>query len=84
MSESVKIAISLHEKYFKQLQNQRNKDGVSRSKFILHTLKFWKKEKEKERLVKMYEEGYKKMPENLSEVEAREKASLSVFSEGDW
>ena len=84
MSRSVKIAISLPEKDFKELENQRIKEGVSRSKFILQTLKTRKEEMEKQKLIKMYVEGYKKMPENPSEIKAREKASLKVFSEGDW
>lgn len=66
------------------MEAYRNKEGISRSKFILQAFKFWKEEKEKERLVRMYEEGYKKAPENLRELEAWEKASLSVFTQGEW
>jgi len=84
MGASVKIAISLPGEEFKKLEAYRNKEGISRSKFILQALQFWKKEKDKERLVRVYEEGYKKAPENLRELEAWEKTSLSVFTQGEW
>lgn len=82
MRASIKIAISLPGEEFKELEACRNKEGISRSKFILKALKFWKEEKEKERLIRIYEEGYKSTPENLRELEAWEKASLSVFTKG--
>lgn len=84
MRASVKIAISLPGEAFKELEIDRNKKGISRSKFILQALKFWKEEKEKERLIRIYEEGYNNTPENLRELEAWEKTSLSVFSNGEW
>lgn len=84
MGASVKIAISLPGEEFKELEAYRNKEGISRSKFILQVLKFWKEEKDKEMLVRMYEEGYKKEPENLRELEAWEKTSLNVFTQGEW
>jgi metal-responsive CopG/Arc/MetJ family transcriptional regulator len=84
MKESVKIAISLPGEEFQELEANRNKEGISRSKFILQALKFWRKEKEKEKLIRIYVEGYKNTPENLRELEAWEKSSLSVFAEGDW
>jgi len=84
MKASVKIAISLPGEEFKELEAYRDKEGISRSKFILQALKFWKEEKEKKRLIRIYEEGYKNTPENLRELEGWEKASLSVFTKGDW
>jgi len=84
MRASVKIAISLPGEEFKELEADRNKEGISRSKFILQALKFWKEEKKKERLIRIYEEGYKNTPENLRELEAWEKTSLSVFTKGEW
>ena len=84
MRASVKIAISLPGEEFKELEANRDKEGISRSKFILQALKFWKEEKEKEKLIKIYEEGYRNTPENLRKLEAWEKASLSVFNKGGW
>jgi len=84
MGKAVKIAISIPQEEFKELEFHRNREGISRSKFILQTLRFWQEEKEKERLVSIYEEGYKRIPENPRELEAWEKASSDVFSQGEW
>ena len=84
MSSSVKFAISIPDKEFKELEAFRKKKGVSRSKLILEAIKLWKETKETERLIRIYEEGYKRLPENLRDIEAWEKASLSVLSQEDW
>ena len=84
MGKAVKIAISLPQEAFKKLEANRNREGITRSKFVLKTLRFWEEEKEKERLVSIYEEGYKRIPENPRELEAWEKVSSGVFSQGEW
>jgi len=84
MGKAVKIAISIPQEAFKKLEADRNKEGITRSKFILKTLRFWQEEKEKERLVSIYEEGYRRIPENPRELEAWEKVSSGVFSQGEW
>jgi len=84
MRSSVKFAISIPEKEFKELEVYRKRKGISRSKLILEAFRFWKEAKEKEKLVRIYEEGYKRIPEKLIYVEAWEKASLSAFSEEEW
>ncbi|MBW2040269.1 MAG: ribbon-helix-helix protein, CopG family [Deltaproteobacteria bacterium] len=84
MRGSVKFAISIPDKEFKELESFREKEGLSRSRFILQAIKLWKETKERERLVRIYEEGYKRVPEDLRDIEAWEKASLNVFSKEDW
>ena len=84
MGKAVKIASSIPQEAFKKLEADRNKEGITRSKFILKTLRFWQEEKEKERLVSIYEEGYRRIPENPRELEAWEKVSSGVFSQGEW
>jgi len=84
MGKSVKIAISIPQEAFEELEAHRNKEGISRSRFVLKTLRFWQEEKEKKRLVSIYEEGYKRIPENPGELEGWEKVSSGVFSEGEW
>jgi hypothetical protein len=41
MGKAVKIAISIPEEAFKKLEANRNKEGITRSKFVLKTLRFW-------------------------------------------
>jgi metal-responsive CopG/Arc/MetJ family transcriptional regulator len=84
MSKAVKFAVSIPGNEFKELEVLRKKKGLSRSGFIRETLKRWKEENENKRLVRAYEEGYRKLPENLSVAEGWEKASLSVFSSEEW
>jgi len=84
MSRSVKFAISIPDKEFKELEALRRRKGVNRSKLILEAIKFWREAREKEKLVKIYEEGYKRLPENLTNIEAWEKASLNAFSQEEW
>jgi metal-responsive CopG/Arc/MetJ family transcriptional regulator len=84
MDKAVKFAVSLPDKEFKELEKYRKKRGVSRSGLVLEAIRLWKDTKEKERLVKNYEEGYRKIPENLHDIEGWEKASLNTFSQGNW
>jgi len=84
MSHSVKFAISLPAEEFRNLESYRKKTGLSRSRFILEALRLWKKAKKTERLIRTYEDGYKRMPENAARAEAWEKASLEIFSNEDW
>ncbi|MBM4334264.1 MAG: ribbon-helix-helix protein, CopG family [Deltaproteobacteria bacterium] len=84
MGNVVKFAVSISGGEFKELEALRKKKGLSRSEFIRQTVKLWKEEKEKKKLVKVYEDGYKRVPENLASIEAWEKASLSAFSSEEW
>jgi metal-responsive CopG/Arc/MetJ family transcriptional regulator len=84
MGKAVKFAVSIPGGEFNELEALRKKKGLSRSEFIRETFKLWKEEKEKKRLIKAYEEGYKRVPENLANIEAWGKASLSAFSSEEW
>lgn len=84
MSGSVKFAVSIPDKEYKELESFRKKKGISRSRFILEVIQLWKETKERERLIRAYEEGYRKFPENPGDTEVWEKASQGVFSRDDW
>jgi metal-responsive CopG/Arc/MetJ family transcriptional regulator len=84
MSGSVKFAVSIPDKEYKEIETFRKKKGISRSKFVLEAIQLWKETKDREKLIKVYEEGYKKFPEDLRDIEAWEKTSQSVFSKDDW
>ena len=84
MSKAVKFAVSISGKEFKELESLRKRKGLNRSEFIRETLRLWKKAKEEEKLVSVYEEGYKRVPEDLPVVEAWEKVSLSSLSREEW
>jgi len=86
MAGAVKIAISMPGEEFKELEALRKKEGLSRSRFIIEAVKRFKEEKEKERLARIYEEGYKRVPETLQIAEGWERVSLGAFSDsrGEW
>jgi Arc/MetJ-type ribon-helix-helix transcriptional regulator len=84
MGKTVKFAVSISGSEFKELEVLRKKKGLSRSEFIRETIRLWKEEKEKKRLVRVYEDGYKRIPEDLAVMEAWEKVSLSSFSREEW
>jgi Arc/MetJ-type ribon-helix-helix transcriptional regulator len=84
MAKAVKFAVSISGSEFKELETIRKKKGLSRSEFVRETIRLWKEEREKKRLVRVYEEGYKRVPENLTAIEAWERASLSSFTSEEW
>jgi len=84
MSKAVKFAVSIPGREFKELESLRKKKGMNRSEFIRETLRVWREEREKKRAAKAYEDGYKKVPEDLAHAEAWEKASLSSFCREEW
>lgn len=84
MNRTVKLAVSLPNKEFREVEEYRKKRGISRSKLILDAIRVWKAVKDEDRLTKSYEEGYRKIPEKLQDLEGWEKASLNTFSQGEW
>jgi len=81
MRNTLKIAISLSKEYFYKLERIRKKLGFARSAIIDKAIRFWLGHREQEELIKRYQEGCKKKPESIQEIEAMEKASAEAFSE---
>jgi metal-responsive CopG/Arc/MetJ family transcriptional regulator len=84
MSKSIKFAVSVPGDEFKDLEILRKKKGLTRSAFIRNAIRLWKEIREIQKLAKIYVDGYKKIPENLIEIEALEKASLGALSLEEW
>ncbi len=84
MSKSVKFAVSIPGDEFKDLELLRKNKGLTRSAFIRNAIRLWKERKEIEKLARLYVDGYKKIPENLMEINALEKASLGSLSVEEW
>lgn len=81
MRNTLKIAISLPKEDFCQLERIRKKLGLGRSGIIDKAIRFWLGHRKQEELIKRYQEGYKKKPESIQEIEALEKASAEAFKE---
>ena len=81
MRNTLKIAISLPKEDFYKLEQIRKKLGFGRSTIIDKAIRFWLGYREQEELIKRYQEGYRKKPEPIQEIEAFEKASAEAFKE---
>ena len=84
MGKVVKFAVSFPEEDFKKLEALRCQGELTRSKAILQAVKLWEESRNMEKLVKKYQEGYRKNPENMDEKIAWEKASFTVLSQEEW
>jgi len=84
MGKVVKFAVSFPEEDFKKLELLRGQGELTRSKAILQAVKLWEEFKNREKLVKKYQEGYRKNPENMDEKIAWEKASFTALSQEEW
>lgn len=84
MSRAVKLAISISDEDYKTIEVIRKKEGTTRSSVVSEAIRLLRDKSEKKRLIKLYEEGYKKHPEKLPEVKAIEKASLEILAKEDW
>ena len=84
MGKVVKFAVSFPEEDFKKLEAFRCQGELTRSKAILQAVKLWEESKNMEKLVKKYQEGYRKNPENMNEKIAWEKASFAALLQEEW
>ena len=84
MAKIVKFAISIPEQDFKKLEALRQQERLTRSKAVLQAVKLWEESKAMEKLIRKYEEGYKKIPETIDESMAWEKASLTALTKEEW
>jgi len=83
MNRSVKFAVSLPEDDFQELEGYRKKEGVSRSRLVLEALRLWKENKETRKMVRIYQESYRRVPEKVHEIARWEKASAESLSQRD-
>jgi len=81
MRNILKVAISIPKEDYYKLEQIRKKLGFGRSAIIDKAIRFWLGHREKEELIKRYQEGYRKKPENIQEIEDFEKAAAEAFRE---
>lgn len=82
--KTIKFAVSIPDEDYRDIERIRKREKVSRSGVVVEAIRFLKKFREREELVRQYEEGYRKKPEKLSEIKGWERISLEAFSEGEW
>jgi len=84
MRKSAKFAVSIPWEEFKDLEDIRKKAGLSRSGFLLSTFRSWKEARERDRLIKDYENGYRQKPEDASVAKAMAATATESLPEEDW
>jgi hypothetical protein len=84
MRKAVKFAVSIPWEEFKELEAIRKKTRLSRSGFLLSTFRAWREARERERLVREYENGYCQKPEDASTAKAMADTSAESMPEEDW
>ena len=84
MINSTKIAISLPTEDLLRLEKVRKELGTQRSALIDTAIRFWLDNRDKQKLIKQYEDGYRRHPESIKEIEALQKLSADAFAEEGW
>ncbi|MEK6652667.1 MAG: hypothetical protein AABY50_07015 [Nitrospirota bacterium] len=84
MLKTVKVAVSMSSEDFKVIEDIRKHDGITRSGVVVKAVRLLRNKSEKEKMIKAYEDGYKKYPEKLIEIKAREKACIETLSDEVW
>lgn len=79
MSKTIKFAVSMSEKVFKELESLRHKTGWTRSQFIRDTIRAWKAEYLRPSGVKEEAEEYKKeVPTDIIDPTERRRRAIKA------
>lgn len=84
MIKATKIAISLPTEDLKRIEKIRKESGTQRSSLIDEAIRFWLKNRDKEKMIEQYEQGYRHHPESMDEIKALEALSADAFAEEGW
>ncbi len=79
-----KIAISLPDKLFREIERERRQRGESRSEFLRKTVEAFLRQKQEREAAEQYVTGYRKHPETEHELRWVETASQAVLAEYPW
>jgi len=83
MIKASKIAISLPEEDLKRIEKVRKELGIQRSTLIDMAIRFWLENREKQQMIKQYEDGYRQKPESFDEIVVMEDLAAEAFKEED-
>lgn len=81
MKKHVKFAISLPKDHFEMIEKYRKSHQIERSTAVDMAISLWISYLEQENLIRSYQEGYRKKPESLKEIEALEKMAADAVNE---
>jgi metal-responsive CopG/Arc/MetJ family transcriptional regulator len=86
MSRSAaKIALSLPDDLFREIERARKIRRQSRSGLVQDALRLWLRQQSDTALVREWEEGYRRTPESPAEIEsAKTTARFAFEAEDEW
>ena len=84
MINCTKIAISLPTEDLRRIEKIRKESGTQRSALIDMAIRFWLDNRDKQKMIKQYEEGYRQHPESVEETKVMEQLSADAFNEEGW
>jgi hypothetical protein len=84
MTRTVKTAIALPREDFQLVETIRKETGKSRSQIFVEAFRSWVAARQKKQLDDKYAEGYRRIPEDLTEIDALARASSSVWGKDEW
>ncbi|MGH7264060.1 MAG: ribbon-helix-helix protein, CopG family [Candidatus Rokuibacteriota bacterium] len=79
-----KVAVSIPEPLYQAVERVRKVSRQSRSATIQDALRYWLDRQAEAALVREYEAGYRRKPEERREIEAAEAAAVRLLSAEDW
>lgn len=82
--KAAKVAVSLPQETFKEVEQMRQELGLARSAAFLQAIRLWLHQKRSEELEKRYIEGYRKKPEHPADIDPFFRAGLSSFTPEKW
>jgi metal-responsive CopG/Arc/MetJ family transcriptional regulator len=82
---AAKVAISLPDELYRAVEGARRRAGKSRSAVVQEALRAWLRRQAQGDLVREYEAGYRRRPEDAREIEeALATAEPLLRDEDDW
>ncbi len=84
MIKTFKIAISVPKYDYERIEAMRRKLRLGRSAAIVQAIESWLAKFDEQEMIRRYEAGYKRKPENLGEIKAMEQAAAEAFEEEGW
>jgi metal-responsive CopG/Arc/MetJ family transcriptional regulator len=81
---ATKVAVSIPDDLYRAVEQARKRHGKSRSAVLQDALRHWLRHEADLALVREYEQGYRRRPENRREVRAAEAAAVRLLSAEDW
>ncbi len=83
-ARAVKVAITIPEKEFRQVETIRKQMKTTRSGVILKALEHWLAARREAQLDRTYQAAYRRKPESQAEIAAQQLLALPALMSEEW